>query len=55
MMRDFNKNNRLSFSLVFSENFYGGQGLDEGEQSRNAGSLVSPIRENPKIKSKQLM
>ena len=43
-MGDFN--NRLLFSLLFSLNFLGGQGLDgEGESCDSSPSI--PTRENP--------
>ena len=44
--RLLSKNNKLLFSLLFSGNFCGEQGLDGGEQSRDGGE--SPFTtENP--------
>ena len=47
-MGDFNnrllfENSRLLFSLFFLDIFVGGQGLDEGGQSRDGGSPVPPL------------
>ena len=40
------KNNRLLYFLLFSGNFFGGQGFEKGKQSCDGVIPQSPTREN---------